>query len=188
MLKSTTYIASLFLKTNQRWNLFDFPLTATYWAAGPAVSLLFIYIFICISKNAHEHAAIIWPLVCLQRVSEAKQPQATLWFQLLWPFQQHSEVGTEEQSEPFGNICGQLHGEEGAKERNLLLINKIMGAIRPFSHHYCLQSLFSPSSFPFSLYASPNHFFLCKNSIPCLRMSWRKRECEKKKASLEGER
>lgn len=76
------------------------------------------------------------------------------------------EVGTEQQSEAFGNICGQLHGEEGAKERNLLLINKIMGAIRPFSHHYCLQSL--SHSLPFSLSLSLPHplrltfFFSCK--------------------------
>lgn len=75
------------------------------------------------------------------------------------------EVGTEQQSEALGNICGQLHGEEGGKARNLLLINKIMGAIRPFSHHHRLQSL--PHFIPFlsfSFYASHSlsHFFYKK--------------------------
>lgn len=54
-------------------------------------------------------------------------------------------LSRQQQSEAFGNNCGQLNGEEGAKERTLLLINKIMGAIRPFSHHYYSQSYFFPS-------------------------------------------
>lgn len=92
------------------------------------------------------------------------------------------EVGTEQQSQAFGNICGQLRGEEGAKERNLLLINKIMGAIRPFSHHYCLQSLsHSLPFFPSLCLTHSISLFSVKKCIPFfLRMKWKK-ECERKK-------
>lgn len=93
------------------------------------------------------------------------------------------EVGTEQQSEALGNICGQLHGEEGAKERNLLLINKIMGAIRPFSHHRCSVAPSLPL-LCFCLRASPAlSDFRYKNYIHCLRMEWKDGVSVRKKES-----
>lgn len=111
----------------------------------------------------YEHAHFCLPLRCLHWATT----RSVDWHPLVSTsvtLPAACEVGTEQQSEALGNICGQLHGEEGAKERNLLLINKIMGAIRPFSHHRCLQSLSHPLPFCLSLCALPtlSHFFYKK--------------------------
>lgn len=84
---------------------------------------------------------------------------------------------------PFGNICGQLRGEEGAKERNLLLINKIMGAIRPFSHHRCSQSL---PLFPLSRCASLYLTFAIK--ITFIIHEWDERLWEKTESARKQSR
>lgn len=98
------------------------------------------------------------------------------------------EVGTEQQSQAFGNICGQLRGEEGAKERNLLLINKIMGAIRPFSHHYCLQSLsHSLPFFPSLCLTHSISLFSAKKCIPFFKNEVKERVWEKERKKIWGQ-
>lgn len=196
----------------------DFPFSATHCAAGFALSLLFTLnvhnswqIWLSL-LHCLFYRSLINKCTCTHKLHSATHKRTQLihmHFFCLWDASSRSrddwhplvstsvtlpaacEVGTEQQSEALGNICGQLQREEGAKERNLLLINKIMGAIRPFSHHHCLQCLSVTLSLSFSLYASPTlylAFSIKKNDIRCLRTGWKTLRVWEKESKVEGGR
>lgn len=122
------------------------------------------------------------PLWCLQWVTKQNRGLTPSGFNFCDPSSSLWSRHRAAEQRPFGNICGQLRGEEGAKERNLLLINKIMGAIRPFSHHHRSQSLplFPPLAPRLAL---PYIFY--QNYVHHSQMGWKTvrkdRECKKTK-------
>lgn len=139
------------------------------------------------------------PLRCLRWVTRQKKsdwhPPVSTSVTLggaLWSRHRTAERG------PWKYLRSAARGG-GTKERNLLLINKIMGAIRPFSHHQSLQSLSSSPLYlvPLSLSLRFIHFILyllllkkTKNkqqtNLHSLFQSGGERESERKKARLRG--